>query len=267
MKVKDKVIVVTGGGGGIGQQLVLGLLKQGAAVAAVDLSPEGLAETRGLAGSLAQRLSLHEVDITDRAAVVALAGDVVNRHGCVDGIINNAGIIHRFAPFNDLDYASIERVINVNLYGSIHIIKSFLPLLLERPVAHIANVSSMGGVVSIPDQTLYCASKAALTKITEGLYSELQDTHIGVTAVFPGAVSTRITQHSGVQNDKLEDSSLRDRITSPESAAKAIIRGIETNRFRVFIGMDARILTFFYRVNARLATLFVARVMKAALPD
>ncbi len=99
---------------------------------------------------------------------------------------------------NDLDYEAIERVLDVNLYGTIHVVKAFLPHLLERPVAHLANVSSMGGFLPVPGQTIYGASKAAVKLMTEGLYAELLETNVAVTFVMPGAVSTDITANSGV---------------------------------------------------------------------
>ena len=79
----------------------------------------------------------------------------------------------------DLDYATIERVLNVNLMGTIYLVKAFLPHLKARPEAHIANVSSMGGFLPVPGQVMYGASKAAVKLLTEGLYAELLDTNVG----------------------------------------------------------------------------------------
>ena len=134
MDVAHKVVVVTGGGNGIGQQVVLELLRRGARVAAVDIREESLQETTELAAA-ADRLAAFVVDITDRAATEALPEKVVAAHGAVDGLINVAGIIQPFVKLNELEYDVIERVINVNLYGTIHMVKAFLPHLLERPVA------------------------------------------------------------------------------------------------------------------------------------
>ena len=99
---------------------------------------------------------------------------------------------------NDLDYAAIDRVFDVNWRGTLYMTKTFLPLLLARPEAHIVNVSSMGGFLPVPGQTIYGASKAAVKLLTEGLHSELAGTNVRVTVVFPGAVATNITANSGV---------------------------------------------------------------------
>ena len=168
MDLANKVVVVTGGGNGIGRQVVLELLRRDARVAAVDIRNESLQQTVAMANA-GDHLVTYELDITDRSATETLPERVIAAHGAVDGLINVAGIIQPFVPFNDLDYQVIERVINVNLYGTIHMVKAFLPHLLQRPVAHVANVSSMGGFLPVPGQTIYGASKAAVKLMTEGL--------------------------------------------------------------------------------------------------
>src|SRR5688572_14707411 len=119
MNIENKTIVVTGAGSGIGRALTLALIKRGARVAAVDLNEATLQETAGLAGANQDKVSLHVCNIADREAVEALPQAVIDAHGAVDGLVNNAGIIQPFVKFNDLDDKAIERVINVNLYGVI----------------------------------------------------------------------------------------------------------------------------------------------------
>ena len=200
MKVQNKVIVVTGGGNGIGRELVLNLLSRGARVAAVDIDESGLQETARLAEDKKDKLSMHIVNITDRDAVAALPEQVIAQHGAVDGVINNAGIIQPFVRVQELGYDAIERVMNVNFYGTLYMTKAFLPHLLKRPEAHIVNLSSMGGFLPVPGQSLYGASKAAVKLLTEALNSELKTTNVGVTVVFPGAIGTNIAVNSGVAN-------------------------------------------------------------------
>ncbi len=154
MKVQGKVILVTGGGSGIGRNLVLNLVNKGAKVAAADINPQTLQKTTDLAGELGNKISQYIVNITDRKAVEDLPEKIIARHGAVDGIINNAGIIQPFVKVNDLEYEVIERVMNVNFWGQLYVIKAFLPILLNRSEAHIVNVSSMGGFFPFPGQTI-----------------------------------------------------------------------------------------------------------------
>lgn len=270
MELSNKVALVTGGGSGIGQQIVLALLNRGAIVAAVDVNPNTLQVTKELAGVEGAQLSLHQCDISDREAVSRLVDEVIKLRGCVDVIINNAGVIHPFKPVSELDYSAIDRVINVNLYGVINVTKAFLPLLLKRPVAHIVNVSSMGGLFAFPKQTLYGASKAAVKLFSEGLYSELRGSSVGVTLVFPGAINTDITKNSDSHDENLDrfNKFSRDSVsTSPESAANQIVKAIVKNKFRVHIGVDAKILGFLYRMFPTTIIVLLGKAMKIVIPD
>ncbi len=148
MDIRGKTFVVTGGGSGMGRELTLLLLKKGARVAALDINETTLKETAALAGDVQGRLSLHVLNIADREAVAAFPEAVIQAHGAVDAIINNAGIIQRFVLVNDLEYKDIERVVNVNFWGVVNVTKTFLPYLLQRPEAYIVNTSSMGGYLA-----------------------------------------------------------------------------------------------------------------------
>lgn len=266
MKVRDKVIVVVGGGNGIGRHVVLELLRRGARVAAVDLRQDGLDETTELAAA-GGRLATFRVDITDRPAVATLPAEVTDALGEVDGLVNVAGIIQPFVRLADLDDAVIERVIDVNLYGTLHTVRAFLPHLLTRPVAHVANVSSMGAFLPVPGQTIYGASKAAVKLLTEGLYAELRDTGVGVTLVLPGAVRTDITAHSGVEapTAAAADDGSRFPMTEPDAAADMIVDGIEADRFHVYVGRDSRLLNLLNRIAPRRSTHLIQRQMRKLL--
>lgn len=264
MKVHGKVVVVTGGGSGMGRALVLRLLSKGARVAAVDLNAASLQETAQLAQA-AERLSTHVLNITQREAVEALPAEVMARHGAVDGLINNAGIIQPFVRVNDLDYGAIERVMNVNFYGTLYMTKAFLPHLLQRPEAHIVNISSMGGFLPVPGQSVYGASKAAVKLLSEGLFAELLDTPVRVTVVFPGAVATNITANSGVAIRAAGGRQPAARPLEPKRAAQIIVEGMEQNRFRVLVGSDARLMDFLYRLSPERAARFIYRQMRSLL--
>lgn len=264
MELEDRVFVVTGGGNGIGREVVLALLARGARVAAVDLRPDSLAETERLAAA-GDRLSCHPVDITDRARVAALTGGVAAHHGQVDGLLNVAGIIQHFVPFADLSFEEMERVLAVNLWGVLNTTKAFLPRLLARPEACLVNVSSMGGLAPVPGQTVYGASKAAVKLLTEGLYAELLDTPVAVTVVFPGGVSTDIASNSGADLPGQGGGDLAASLTSPRDAALQIVAGVEKGSYRVVIGRDARMLDRLSRLAPRRATELVAKKMATQL--
>lgn len=267
MDIKGNVFVVTGGGNGMGREVVLGLLARGARVAAVDLSEAGLAETVALAAAPAGALSTHALNVADREAVLALPDAVVAAHGQVDGLLNVAGIIQRFVKIQELSFDDIERVLNVNFWGVVNTTKAFLPHLLARPRAGIVNVSSMGGFLPVPGQAAYGASKAAVKLFTEALYAETRGTGLAVTIVFPGGVGTNITANSGVEIPNMEEltKGKTPKTTSPADAGRQIIEGLEKGAFRVVIGSDARLMDRLARLSPRRATELIANQMKALL--
>lgn len=269
MKIQGKTIVVTGGGSGIGRELTLQLLKREARVAAVDINGAALNETSQLAGERQARLSCHVTNITDREAVFALPAAVIQSHGAVDGLINNAGIIQPFVKINDLDFKDMERVFNVNYWGTVNVTKAFLPELLKRPEAHIVITSSMGGYLPVPGQTAYGASKAAVKLFSEGLHSELLGTHVHVTTVFPGATATNISANSGVEInanlDTVDTSKIK--MTLPSRAAEVILDGMEKNKYHVLIGSDAKMMDFLSRLTPERAAKLIYSQMRSLLPD
>ncbi len=267
MQLANKVIVVTGAGSGIGRELSLQLLKRGAQVAGVDRNPEAMQETRELAGVGTDRMAEYVLNVADRAGCNDLPDKVIAHFGHVDGIINNAGIIQPFKPVADLTDAEIERVLNVNFFGTLYLTRAFLPYLLERPAAHITNISSMGGFLPVPGQTIYGSAKAAVKLFTEGLHSELADTNVRVTVVFPGAIATNISTNSGlIQKKPPKDSPIKP--LSAENAAAQILEAIEKDRFRATVGSDARMLDLLYRFRPEYAARFIRKKMKSLLaPD
>jgi short-subunit dehydrogenase len=267
MKVDGKVIVVTGAGNGVGRAVALEALRRGAKVAGVDVSEAGLEETARLAADK-ERFATYRVDITDKAAVAALPAEIEGRFGAVDGLVHLAAIIQPFKKVRDLDDAAIERVMNVNLWGTLNLNRAFLPVLMARPEAHLVNTSSMGGFIPVPGQTIYGATKAAVKLLTEGLNAELRGSHVKVTVVIPGGMATNMPANSGVDvavPAGVDVEKMAKNLTTPESAANQILDGMAKNKYRVLIGRDARMMDVFYRVNPSGAAALIARQMKGLL--
>ena len=263
MKVENKVIIVTGAGSGMGRELTLNLLSKGAKVAAIDLNETSLAETLALSKADNSQLKTYLLNITDKEKVETTVPKIIADFGQVDGIINNAGIIQPFIKVNDLGFDVIERVMNVNFYGTLYLVKALLPHFLTLPEAHIVNISSMGGFLPVPGQTIYGASKAAVKLLTEGLHSELMTTNVKVSVVFPGAIATNITTNSGLEMPKKSNAENSKMKPLPASeAAEIIISGIENDSYRIMVGNDAKFLDIFYRFSPKRAASFIADKMK-----
>jgi NAD(P)-dependent dehydrogenase (short-subunit alcohol dehydrogenase family) len=266
VQIADKVFVVTGGGNGIGREVCLELLRRGARVAAADLSEEGLAETARLSGVRDGRFTTHVVNVADRAAVDALPDAVVAAHGQVDGVLNIAGIVQRFVHVEELSIEEIERVMGVNFWGTLYMDRAFLPPLKKRPESALLNVSSMGGLVPVPGQGAYGASKGAVKLLTETLFAELRGTSVAVTVVFPGGVGTNITGNSGVEVPAAAMAGGKQpKVTAADDAARQIVDAVASGRFRLLIGSDAKMLDRLSRVSPTKAITTVADQMKKML--
>jgi short-subunit dehydrogenase len=265
MKIAGKVFLVTGAGSGMGREMTHQLIAKGGKVAALDIHLPQLLETQQICSGGAANFLALEVDITDRAKVQTLPEQVIKHFGQIDGIINNAGIIQPFVKVKDLSFDQVERVMNVNFYGCVNVTKAFLPHLLERPEAHIVNISSMGGFLPVPGQSIYGAAKAAVKLFTEGLYAELKETDVRVSVVFPGAIATNITVNSGLEMPKASSGSSGMSALPANEAARIILHGMETNQYRILVGSDSKFLDFLCRLAPEYATNFIAKKMKALL--
>jgi short-subunit dehydrogenase len=241
-RLDDKLVVITGAAGGIGSALARAFAARGAALALVDLNPDALAE---LAGSLASAaVSTHVANVGDPDALARARAAILDRHGRVDLLVNNAGITV-FADLENTESAEIERVLAVNLHGVIYGCKVFLPDLRARPQAHIVNVASMAGLAGMPWQTIYCASKFAVRGFTAALRAELASSGVGVTCVLPGATRTNIVGVAAARNPSLRSSMSKLLLTygfPPDILARRVVRAVRRNRAELLVGPDSWLL-------------------------
>ena len=208
--------------------------------------------------------SSHVLDVSDAKAVLALPGAVKKSLGEPDALINNAGIIQPFVKVNELSLEDAHHVMNVNFTGPLMLTKAFLPGLIARPEAHILNVSSMGAYAPVPGQNVYGASKAAIKLFTEGLRSELLNTKVGVTIVFPGAIATNIAANSGMTMTA-DASSSSFPTTAADVAAKLMVDAIANNKPRLVIGKDAKTMDILSRLNPLYAAKLIYKQMASLL--
>jgi NAD(P)-dependent dehydrogenase (short-subunit alcohol dehydrogenase family) len=269
-----KVVVITGAASGIGRALALDVAGRGALVAISDIDEAGLAETVELVKAAgAGEVRSDRLDVSDRAALTAYAGAVAEHFGRVNVLVNNAGVALS-GDVEDLAYDDMDWIIGINFWGVVNGTKEFLPHLIASGDGHLVNLSSLFGLISMPGQSMYNASKYAVRGFTEALREEMlvAGHPVGVTAVHPGGVRTAIARNARVSDREDHDETARlfdEKMAkmSPERAAEIIVtRGILGNRARVLVGLDAHALHQFARLTGSRYQDVVAKVAKRVKP-
>lgn len=246
-ELTGKVVALTGAASGIGRALAIELASSGADLALADIDACGLEQTIQHVTGWASIVTSYEVDVSDRRAVESFADDVMRDHGRVDILINNAGV-GCVATVEQATYDDFDWVLGINLWGVIHGVKAFLPLLRERPEAHIVNIGSVNSYVPFPTNGPYNISKFGIDALSQTLMQELAGTHIAVSCVYPGGVRThasRNARHTTADDHNRFESVAR---MNPQEAARRIVAGIERDRPQIFVGADARLLAFARRL-------------------
>lgn len=260
-QLRDKVVVITGAGSGIGRALAVALAREGAHLALSDVDDVGLKETAELVagtqprgGTPSVRVELDVVDVSDREAMARYANRVVDIFGRVNVVINNAGVaLH--GEVEAVDYADIEWIMAINFWGVVHGSKEFLPHLIASGDGHLVNVSSLFGIMAVPGQSAYNASKFAVRGFTEALRQEMIEAGqpVRVTCIHPGGIKTGIARNArtaGRHNKEKLAATFDEKLakTSPERAAEIIVGGIRKNRARVLVGRDAEVFDVVVRL-------------------
>jgi NADP-dependent 3-hydroxy acid dehydrogenase YdfG len=268
-----KVVVITGAGSGIGRALAQNLATRGARLAVSDVNDIGLAETVALLQAAgAREVRSDHLDVADRAAFAAFAEAVVAHFGRVNVVVNNAGVALA-GDLLDLEYADMDWIMGINFWGVVHGTKELLPHLIASGDGHLVNISSLFGLVSMPGQSMYNAAKYAVRGLSEAVREEMlvAGHPVGVTVVHPGGIKTAIARNArysaaedGVESAKRFDEKLAK--MTPERAAEIIVAGIEKEKARVLVGLDAHAVHHLAKLTGSRYQDIVARGAKKVMP-
>ncbi|MFT6154326.1 MAG: NADP-dependent 3-hydroxy acid dehydrogenase YdfG [Bermanella sp.] len=254
-RFNNKIAAITGAGSGIGRAIAQELADHGCQLALSDVNQIGLEDTRLLLVNNYPSLNVktYSLDVADRQAVLDHAKQVNDDFGSVNYIFNNAGV----ALSSNLDVVKREDfdwLMNINFWGVVNGTEAFLPYLKQSDDGHIINISSVFGMISLPTQGSYNASKFAVRGYTEALRQEMiaNGGTVKVSCVHPGGILTDIAKNSRVADgeDKATLAKDFDRIaqTTPKKAAQTILSGVNKNKARIMIGLDAHIIHFIVRL-------------------
>ena len=264
----NKVALITGAGSGIGRALALQLAEEGCNLALVDWNNETLEETKSLLSSKNISVSTHNFDLRDKDRINELPDKIIELHNNIDIIFNNAGL-SVVGTVDEVDEDDWNFGIDILLNSVIQMSTVFLPHLRKRPVSAIVNTSSIFGLFSVPKQSIYNVGKFGVKAFTESLALEMEmaESPVEVYCVFPGHIGTNIYHASKFKSFEADDAGAaifganastieeaadqfkNNAPSSPEYAAKVIIKNIKKKNKRILIGADAH----FYDLMSRLS--------------
>jgi NAD(P)-dependent dehydrogenase (short-subunit alcohol dehydrogenase family) len=239
---KDKVVVITGAGSGIGRELALQFADEGARLALSDINPAGLDQTLAMIAAKPGVIARgYELDVSSNEAFAAHAQAVQQDFGSAHYIVNNAGA----TIFGTVEHTSIEEFewqLGINMWGVLYGTKAFLPMMLAQKEGCIVNISSVFGLLGFPTQSAYNMSKFAVRGLTEALWSELDGSGVRAVCVHPGGIKTSIEKSGRTcaaatdEDRRFSQSAAKLLRTPPEDCAADIIRGLRKGKKRIVTG-------------------------------
>lgn len=190
-RMQDKVVVITGGSGGIGKTTAARFLEEGASVALVDIDQASLDATREALGG-GERVLAIKADVSDEADVKQYVQSTIDRFGRIDVFFNNAGIEGKVAPLEQQDTAMFDKVLAINVRGAYLGLKHVLPHMYKAGAGSVINTSSISGLQGSADVLPYVTSKHAVTGMTKVAALEAAKHNVRVNSVHPSPVNTRM---------------------------------------------------------------------------
>ncbi len=254
---RNKVVVITGAGSGIGKASAEAFAAEGADVVITDIHEDRLHQVSSEITAKGGRVLARKVDVADRTQVEGLASFAIKEKGRVDILFNNAGVAIG-ATVENTSIEEWEWIFSINFWGVLYGIKAFLPHMIERKYGHIVNTSSLAGLCSMPGMSAYSSTKFAVAGLGEALRAEVRKYGIGVSTICPGVINTRVVEDGRMH---LRDGARANRQTvvdfyrnfgwPPERVAKAVLSAVRHNRSVVPVGPESWVQWFSKRLSQK----------------
>ncbi|MFN2612274.1 MAG: SDR family NAD(P)-dependent oxidoreductase [Solirubrobacterales bacterium] len=250
--------LITGASRGIGRATARALAARGARVGLVSRGEKPLAK---LVAEIGERASVHPADVAERRQIAGAVASFIDEAGGIDLLVANAGIA-RYAPFAEQDPDDVERMIAVNVLGTINTVRAALEEMLDRGSGHIVVISSGAALRAFPWAAVYGATKAADKGFAEALRHELSGTGVSLSTIFPGEVATSLHSEAA----QLPDWRNSHDAIPPEIVADKILEAVERDRREVHVPGQVRLLAINDLAPALLDRLLAAIRGGAAAP-
>lgn len=255
---KDKTVLVTGGASGIGRGVCEAFAAEGAFVYAADINESGLNDLVSRAKA-SESITAVRLDVSKQQDFQAAIGQILADHGRLDIVINNAGIVVAGA-FSDTTTEEIEKIVHINLWSVLYGSQLAYTQMIKQGHGHIVNVSSSGGLMPVPNQTMYSAIKHAVVGFSHSLREEAALHGVKISTVMPGMVQSDLWDSAINVKDydmrkNMESTGLKP--ISASEAAQAILQGIADNDRSIIFPWINKIIIRLYRWFPGLLTRFV----------
>jgi short-subunit dehydrogenase len=256
MQLNSRTVVLTGAASGIGRALAIKLFEQQCSLALVDRDAAGLeALVAELPSHASVKVTTHTVDLADRDASLALIDQIASQHKTIHMLVNNAGVALG-GTFEQTSVDNFDWLMRINFGAVVDLTRGFLALMQAHgEPAKIVNISSLFGLVSPPEQSAYCASKFAVRGFSNALGYELRGTPVSMLVVHPGGIATAIARNARIPEGVSESEvAQRQKQASrllkkpPMEAAEEIVKAILSDRTRLLIGSDAKLIALIERI-------------------
>ena len=241
-QIRGKRALVTGAASGIGRGIALALAREGADVYLWDLNTQGLAAVAEEIRTLGVQATTATVDLTRSEAISSGVRSLINEWGTIDILVNNAGVAY-YGPTHKMTAAQWDWLMGINLLAPIQITRELLPILLERPEAHLLNVCSISGLVAGGRFAAYHTSKFGLIGFTESIRAEYGRRGLGVTSLCPGPVPTNLYRKCATgQQGKGAPEPPQWLCATIDQVASRAIKAIRRNQRMPVVGLMAHLL-------------------------
>ncbi len=239
--LRNKSALVTGAASGIGRAIAVQLACEGVDLFLLDVDQAGLVDVVSAVKRKGVDAIGRRCDVSEPTQIATSVAHILDRWGGVDLLVNNAGITY-YGQTHEMSAEHCERLLAINLQAPIHFTRELLPTLLERPEAHILNVASFFGLIGTRRLAAYTASKFGLVGFSESLRAEFGRTGLGVTALCPGFVDTKLFATASLGSDRQQQKlPPRWMLTTPEKIAARAIKAIYRNQAQVVMQPYAKL--------------------------
>ncbi|UCD83703.1 MAG: SDR family oxidoreductase [Deltaproteobacteria bacterium] len=247
---KGKSVIVSGAASGIGAEVAKQLAAEGARVALTDINQSGLETYRDAIKSKDANndVDIFNIDIASRDSVIQGVEQVIQRFGGLDGLVNTAAILINI-PFAEVPFETAEKVIDINLRGTMLMCRACLPHIMKKREGFIANTSSVSFFHGAPNKFLYDTTKAGIFTMSQGLKLEAEPYGISVSVCLPYIVDTPMTEDLSTLPPMAVKTIERMGKNSPGMVAHVMLEGIREQKFLLLPGREARYLWRIYRFS------------------